>query len=170
MPSHFKIISIISAFLCFSIFACKQKAAEENSIAHRDSITATAPVIEEAKPSPAENYETSNTRFSESLTISRLSKDSIQFKWLITEKKKSATETMQGIAVKDKTGDFEIDEDEAGLSYPAEEYIYQNGGCFLYVRLSVDLPKKRAVVKTANCNLISYKNAQNKSSLALEEK
>ena len=167
MPNYFKICCTFFVIATFLIMACNQNKSQENINSKPDTITPTPTIVKVENPSFTEKYTASNTQFTEQLSITRLSKDSIQFSWLISGN--TTAETMQGIAVKSKTADFEMDEDETGLSYPAEEYIYKKGSCYLYLRLSVDLPNKRAVVKAANCNLTSYKTAQHKSSLAIVE-
>ena len=167
MPNYFKTCCTFFAIATFLIMACNQNKSQENINSKPDTITPTPTIVKVENPSFTEKYTASNTQFTEQLSITRLSKDSIQFSWLISGI--TSAEMMQGIAVKSKTADFEMDEDETGLSYPAEEYIYKKGSCYLYLRLSVDLPNKRAVVKAANCNLTSYKTAQHKSSLAIFE-
>lgn len=78
--------------------------------------------------------------------------DSLEFSLIITETETSEKTTITGIAM-DKSPDMdpELDEDETGTMFPAEEFSYNNNGCDIYIRISSDASIHRAKVNVISC-------------------
>jgi hypothetical protein len=88
-----------------------------------------------------------NEIITQTISIDFLSKDSLQFYLVSTNKMKNEKSTLSGIAILKNGSEF--DEDENGLGYLAEEYLYENT-CWLAIRIAID-DKNKIIIHEANC-------------------
>jgi hypothetical protein len=81
------------------------------------------------------------------LKVVRKSKKSVAFELNLSgscQRSVAATAKLKG-------GDLEMDEDEKGLSYPAEEFVYETKTCALYLRIKFKDAKRAVVMQAGDC-------------------
>ena len=86
-------------------------------------------------------------KLTQELKVIRKTKKSLSFELNLTgtcERKVAATAQLKG-------GDMEMDEDEKGLSYPSEEFVYETSTCALYVRIKFKDAKRAIVMQAGDC-------------------
>jgi hypothetical protein len=86
-------------------------------------------------------------KLTQELKVIRKTRKSVAFELNLTgacERKVAATAQLKG-------GDLEMDEDEKGLAYPAEEFVYENSTCALYVRIKFKDAKRAIVMQAGDC-------------------
>jgi hypothetical protein len=95
-------------------------------------------------PAPV-RFEASASKQKQTLEITPQGRKAVSFKMAIEG---SCQRTVTGIA-RLKGGDLEMDEDENGLMYPAQEYLHKaKDGCELFLRIKLK-QADRAVIKQA---------------------
>ena len=86
-------------------------------------------------------------KLTQELKVVRKSKKSVAFELNLSgtcQRSVAATAKLKG-------GDLEMDEDEKGLSYPAEEFVYENKTCALYLRIKFKDAKRAVVMQAGDC-------------------
>jgi hypothetical protein len=86
-------------------------------------------------------------KLTQELKVVRKSKKAVAFELKLSgscQRSVAATAKLKG-------GDLEMDEDEKGLSYPAEEFVYQTKTCALYLRIKFKDAKRALVVQAGDC-------------------
>lgn len=72
------------------------------------------------------------------LKITSKSENEIYFEYTIRNTAENCEITLKGNAVnKNPEMDPELDEDEEGVAYPSIQYIYENGDCYLGIRIAM---------------------------------
>ena len=86
-------------------------------------------------------------KLTQELKVVRKTKKAVSFELNLSgscERKLAATAKLKG-------GDLEMDEDEKGVSYPAEEFVYENKTCAVYLRIKYKDAKRAIVVQAGDC-------------------
>lgn len=86
-------------------------------------------------------------KLTQELKVVRKTKKAVSFELNLSgscDRKLAAT-------AKRKGGDLEMDEDEKGLSYPAEEFVYVNKTCAVYLRIKHKDAKRAIVMQAGDC-------------------
>ena len=89
--------------------------------------------------------------FKQTLKVSFLNEEEIDFLFISENKIKKQKESIQGIAKNEYLGfgSVELDEDDDGNAYPVDEYIY-HGNCWLAFRINME-DKSTVRIKVADC-------------------
>jgi hypothetical protein len=86
-------------------------------------------------------------KLSQELKVVRKTKKAVSFELNLSgscERKLAATAKLKG-------GALEMDEDEMGVSYPAEEFVYENKTCAVYLRIKHKDATRAIVVQAGDC-------------------
>jgi hypothetical protein len=86
-------------------------------------------------------------KLTQELKVVRKTKKAVSFELNLSgscQRKLAATAKLKG-------GDLEMDEDEKGLSYPAEEFVYENKTCAVYLRLKHKDAQRAIVMQAGDC-------------------
>lgn len=115
-----------------------------------------------------DKYIFSKDTITETLFVSKVSKKTIDFMWVLEKGNFNRSDTIQGLAMDKTVGqDYETDEDEEGNGYLAEDFIYKQVGCDMHIRISVDKDIRRAQIKSADCKTKRGKAIETGNSLLL---
>lgn len=80
----------------------------------------------------------------------------IEFTLNFEKKDGSCKVNVQGVAKnKNENLDPELDEDEEGIAYPSNEFIYEKGKCIIALRIAMK-EKDKAIIRTFGCNTACY--------------
>jgi hypothetical protein len=80
--------------------------------------------------------------------IKSLSSKKIEFHIFVSNDLEKKTSTIQGVAIDKFDGDPEMDLDEHGEMYPAEEYFYEAKGCLLAIRIDILQKDKLRIIES----------------------
>ncbi len=142
----------ISVFIVLTMLGCH--SSEERSTT-TDVVPAVPQPNEQASPeikSYKDGYTLQDLGLNVTLAVTPVG-DSLDFRVVIIDEQTSKTDTIMGIAVDATPGaDSELDEDETGTMFPAEEYAFNNNGCEMYIRVSSDAAIHRAKINVISCN------------------
>lgn len=86
-------------------------------------------------------------------TLSIVYKNEYEIKFYLQNEKRepNCKQIIEGYAVNEnKDLDPELDEDEDGISYPSNEFIFKKGKCLIAIRIAMK-EKDKAIIKTNNC-------------------
>jgi hypothetical protein len=129
-------------------------SSEERS-STTDVVPAVAQPYEKASPeikSYKDGYTLQDLGLNAMLAVTLVG-DSLDFRVVIIDEQTSKSDTIIGVAVDATPGaDSELDEDETGTMFPAEEYAFNNNGCEMYIRVSSDAAIHRAKINVISCN------------------
>ncbi len=87
-----------------------------------------------------------NDSIMQEIIISKVFKNELHFKILSKNKKRNIISKINGIAYSNSKSDPEIDEDEEGNAYPAEQFNFNESGCFISIRIDMQLHDKLKIV------------------------
>jgi hypothetical protein len=128
-------------------------SSEERS-STTDVVPAVAQPYEKASPeikSYKDGYTLQDLGLNATLAVTAVG-DSLDFRVVIIDEQTSKSDTIIGVAVDATPGaDSELDEDETGTMFPAEEYSFNNNGCEMSVRISSDPSTHLAKINVVSC-------------------
>ena len=114
-------------------------------------VTLLVPSVAAGAAKPAANtpmrFVVTTPKLTQELKVVRKTKKAVSFELNLSgscERKLTATAKLKG-------GDLEMDEDEKGLSYPAEEFVYENKACAVYLRIKHKDAKRAIVMQAGDC-------------------
>lgn len=97
-------------------------------------------------------FKYSDNLVEQTLHVTEQDSSGIKFSLLLKKKDGTCKSQVSGIAVNNYKGsDPEIDEDENGVAYPANEFVYNEGECHIAIRIAMDEMNK-AKIKASGCN------------------
>ena len=86
------------------------------------------------------------------IIIEEIGSNKIRFEYYIRNIASNCNKSISGVAIDHHPDmDPELDEDEEGFGYPAIEYVYEEGGCFLAVRIAMKA-KDKIQIQESGCN------------------
>jgi hypothetical protein len=102
------------------------------------------------------NYVYENDTLIQKIEIQYLSKEKISFLLTSENKQNKKIFKIQGTALSIADSDPEIDEDEEGSAYPAQQYIYENE-CWLSIRIDLEEFNRIRIIE-GNCEKLHHKS------------
>lgn len=97
-----------------------------------------------------------NNEFIQIIAIQYIDENTIKFILKIISKSDENESNLTGNA-KIKVGDSEIDEDEEGIGYPVNEYVY-DGECWISIRIALQTKDMLRII-SSDCGKLSSKYA-----------
>jgi len=94
-------------------------------------------------------YVFSNDTLIQKVTLEYLSDNKIRFVLVSKNNIRELSDSVKGIATSKSSGDLEIDEDEEGMAYFAQEYIF-DGDYWLSIRIDMDKKDKLRIIVGEN--------------------
>jgi len=163
METLFRSKYLVFAFLIFSCVSSTQRKESSGRINNQRIISE---INLEQKDSIIMNgydfsfiYEDNTVK--ESLSVSYKSDSEIIFSLNLRKKDGTCSVVLNGKATnKNENLDPELDEDEEGLAYPSNEYVYENGECTAALRIAMTA-KDKAIVKILGCKETCYPETSN---------
>jgi hypothetical protein len=115
-----------------------------------------APRVEpDSAPAPAALdsavYVGGDSTTSQTLHVRWRTSDQIDFRLVVTDLATGDQKRLEGSATDSQAGDPEMDEDEKGTAYAADEYSFENGDCHFSARIDQDGAKRAKVIASAGC-------------------
>lgn len=93
-------------------------------------------------------FQFQNDTLAQNLQVSFLSKTQVHFMLASINKKRGEQQKIQGNAIlPNGLQDTEEDNDENGMAYASNEFVYHNDGCWLYLRIDADSTNKIQIKK-----------------------
>jgi hypothetical protein len=102
-------------------------------------------------------YEYKSDTLIQKLSVGYLSNKEIRFQLTSVNIIRHSTSTLAGTALAKLNQDPELDEDDAGNSYPSTEYHYSNGNCLMGIRIAMNT-KDKAKIFEYNCESLHKKD------------
>lgn len=140
-----KIVSIIIAALLTSCGNIKEPSKSSNDSLSKKRKDIRPISIQQEPSSQEEIFIYDNDTISQKVEISYLSGDRIAFKLTSCNKNQNKKSSIEGVALSRNT-DPEIDEDEDGNAYPAQQYFFEKG-CWLSFRIDMEQRDKLRVIE-----------------------
>ena len=140
--------------LCLILNSCTNQTNQNNNQSSSDSsktILIDSTSIKNTSSETKKNlskFSFENDTISQTIEIDFITNNEILFSLKTINKKNNQESKLEGKAISNN-GDFEIDEDEEGNAYPAQEFTYSDQ-CQLYIRLAAK-EKDKLIINESNC-------------------
>jgi hypothetical protein len=85
------------------------------------------------------------------LRVTWKTSDQIDFRFVLMDRTTGDQKELEGSATDRTEGDPEMDEDENGMSYAADEFSFEEGDCYFKARIDQDGAKRAKVSASSGC-------------------
>jgi hypothetical protein len=88
---------------------------------------------------------------SQTLHVAWRKSDQIDFRYVVTDRATGDQKRLEGRATASQAGDSEMDDDEKGVGYAVDEYVFEHGDCWFSARIDHDGAKRAKMIATSGC-------------------
>jgi len=139
-------------FVALALFGCdKPRAAPDPPERASDDPRAAADSAPPAAAVDSAIFVGGDSTTSQTLHVTWRQRDQIDFRYVVTDRATGDPKRLEGRATDSQAGDPEMDEDEEGNAYAADEYVFENGDCHFSARIDQDGAKRAKAIATAGC-------------------
>ncbi len=132
-----KRLFLIGAMICAMGLVCSCNGRLDGSEQENSSVQKTRPVDWEGL------YSGSEGDVDQVLMVS-VSKDEMSFNYAVATNGDTLSYALSGKAIL-KVGDLEWDDDDEGVAYPVDEYVYDSA-CYMAIRIEADSHRRARIV------------------------
>ena len=132
-----KRVFLIGAMICSIGLVCSCNGRLDGSEQENSSVQKTRPVDWEGL------YSSSEGNVDQVLMVN-VSRDEMSFNYAVATNGDSLCYALSGRAIL-KVGDLEWDDDDEGVAYPVDEYVYDSA-CYMAIRIEADSHRRARIV------------------------
>ncbi|HEU4453405.1 MAG TPA: hypothetical protein VFR81_10105 [Longimicrobium sp.] len=112
-----------------------------------------APARADSAPAPLDSaiFIGGDSATGHTLRVTWKTRDQIDFRFVLMDRTTGDQKQLEGSATDRAEGDPEMDEDENGMSYAADEFSFEEGECSFKARIDQDGARRAKVTATSGC-------------------
>lgn len=139
-----KLTIIFSSLIALSCIAC----GLDRALANGEKASAITNATQFSGTNGYRLFTGQDKSIRQKVYIKSVSSKKIEFHIFVSNDLEKKTSQIQGIAIDKYDGDPEMDDDEHGEMYPAEEYFYESKGCLLAIRIDMLQKDKMRIIES----------------------